>query len=205
MDSQKYLKIKEFAKLTGLSEQCLRNWDDNGLLKCHHRSEKGGYRYYTQEQVDAYLDKAKRQIKVIGYCRSTKELEEDNKRQKSVLRNYVSTRDIDLDDFVIVSDVCDGVTNSGSGILSIISDISDSLVKELIVEDKTRLSTVSFNIIQLVAKAHGCKVTVLNGKSKLGVKDAVTDCVELMHLLIDRLDLTKDEIKSMLCDIVDNI
>lgn len=205
INNPKFLKIKEVAKLTGLSEQCLRNWDDQGVFKCHHRSEKGGYRYYTQEQVDEYLDKAKRQIKVVGYCRANNIKSDDIVRQKSVLSNYVSTRDIDIDNFNIVEDVSDGVT-MGDGLKGLIKDISDNLVKELIVEDRSRLSLSDFNVILILAKAHNCKVTILNELPKVCVSDRLKDTVSLIKVINKNLQLpSKDELKILLCEIVDSL
>lgn len=211
MDNQKsenkpkFLKIKEVAQLTGLSEQCLRNWDDQGVFKCHHRSEKGGYRYYTQEQVDEYLEKSKRQVKVVGYCRASDSKSNDIARQSSVISNYISTRDVDLSNFVIISDVADGIT-MGNGLTDLIKDISDNLVKELVVEDRTRLSLVDFNLIQLVAKAHNCKVTVLNELPRVSLNDIVKDAIKVVDVLDKNLQLSsKEELKKLLCDIVDGL
>lgn len=211
MDNQKsenkpkFLKIKEVAQLTGLSEQCLRNWDDQGVFKCHHRSEKGGYRYYTQEQVDEYLEKSKRQVKVVGYCRASDSKSNDIARQSSVISNYISTRDVDLSNFVIISDVADGIT-MGKGLTDLIKDISDNLVKELVVEDRTRLSLVDFNLIQLVAKAHNCKVTVLNELPRVSLNDIVKDAIKVVDVLDKNLQLSsKEELKKLLCDIVDGL
>lgn len=211
MDNQKsenkpkFLKIKEVAQLTGLSEQCLRNWDDQGVFKCHHRSEKGGYRYYTREQVDEYLEKSKRQVKVVGYCRASDSKSNDIARQSSVISNYISTRDVDLSNFVIISDVADGIT-MGKGLTDLIKDISDNLVKELVVEDRTRLSLVDFNLIQLVAKAHNCKVTVLNELPRVSLNDIVKDAIKVVDVLDKNLQLSsKEELKKLLCDIVDGL
>lgn len=201
-DKVGYLKISEFAKLTGLSEQCLRDWDNNGKLKCHHKSVKGGYRYYTYEQVDAYLDKAKRQIRVVGYCRASKEVSDDIKRQESVIYNYISKRDINIKDFVMLSEVSDGISG-GKELRKLIKDISDNLVKEIIVEDATRLSFLDFELINIIAKAHDCKITVLNDVCKVPLEDAVKDVKTLLDVIDSKLGLTKEDLKSLLCDIID--
>lgn len=67
---KEYMSIAEFANRIGVSIQCLRNWDNSGVLKCHHKSEKGGYRYYTEEQAMEYLEVKKREKAVVGYITS---------------------------------------------------------------------------------------------------------------------------------------
>lgn len=49
----KYYSIGEFARMLGVSSQTLRNWEDEGKLKPHHKTENG-YRYYTKEQLVQY-------------------------------------------------------------------------------------------------------------------------------------------------------
>ena len=53
-DVMEYYGIGTFAKLIGVTQQGLRNWDKTGRLKPHHVGESG-YRYYSQEQLYHYL------------------------------------------------------------------------------------------------------------------------------------------------------
>lgn len=49
-----YYSIGKFSKLIGVTQQTLRNWEKNGkLLPCH--KSPTGYRYYSDEQLKAYL------------------------------------------------------------------------------------------------------------------------------------------------------
>lgn len=48
----KYLKISEFAQLTGISRQNLIFYDKGNILKPAFIDPKNNYRYYTLEQVD---------------------------------------------------------------------------------------------------------------------------------------------------------
>ena len=49
-----FLTTSEFAKTIGVHIQTLRNWDETGKLKPHHKTP-GGRRYYTREQAQTYL------------------------------------------------------------------------------------------------------------------------------------------------------
>lgn len=49
-----YLKIGEFARAIGVSENTLRIWDKQGVLTPHHKTPYG-YRVYTLDQVQEYL------------------------------------------------------------------------------------------------------------------------------------------------------
>lgn len=50
----KYYSITEFAQMVGMCVSTIRIYDEQGLLLPHHRSIKGK-RFYTQDQVDAFL------------------------------------------------------------------------------------------------------------------------------------------------------
>ncbi len=48
----KVYKVKEFAKLIGVSPQTLRNWDRSGVFKASRTPTN--YRVYTEEQYIEY-------------------------------------------------------------------------------------------------------------------------------------------------------
>ena len=54
-ESEKYLSVEEFSERIGVHPQTVRKWDNEGVLKAHHRSP-GGHRYYTEAQVVAYFN-----------------------------------------------------------------------------------------------------------------------------------------------------
>ncbi len=49
-----YLSVTEFAKAIGVHPQTLRRWETSGYLKPHHKTP-GGFRYYSDQQVDDYF------------------------------------------------------------------------------------------------------------------------------------------------------
>lgn len=50
------LKIKEFAKLCQCSIYTLRYYDEVDLLKPRMVNDQSGYRYYTQDQIDRFIE-----------------------------------------------------------------------------------------------------------------------------------------------------
>ena len=52
--SKKYLKIKEVAKILGVTPLTLRNWDKKGKLKAY-RNPINNYRVYKPEEVELFL------------------------------------------------------------------------------------------------------------------------------------------------------
>ena len=56
MDSVKYLTIKQAAKIIGVSELTLRNWDSKGKFEAG-RHPINNYRVYTLDQIDGLMKK----------------------------------------------------------------------------------------------------------------------------------------------------
>ena len=64
----KYYTIHEVSKILGVSAQTLRNWDKLGKLKPNHKSPNG-YRYYSENDLNALLNVKSQTGKTVGYCR----------------------------------------------------------------------------------------------------------------------------------------
>jgi DNA-binding transcriptional MerR regulator len=60
----KYWLIREFSKLTGVTVRTLHYYDEQGLLKPHHKNN-AGYRFYSSEEL-IYLQKINI-LKYIGF------------------------------------------------------------------------------------------------------------------------------------------
>lgn len=54
--AKKFLTVSAFAEEIGIHPDTVREWDNKGILKAHHKSQSGR-RFYTQEQVDKYKAK----------------------------------------------------------------------------------------------------------------------------------------------------
>ena len=79
----KYYSTREMVKILNVTGQTLRNWDSNGKLVPHHKTDSG-YRYYSEEQVNKFLgiNTVKKNRKIIGYCRvSSNKQKDDLERQ----------------------------------------------------------------------------------------------------------------------------
>lgn len=55
MIEEKYLSIKETAKLLGVSSPTLRNWDKEGTLVAY-RNPMNNYRAYKLSQIEKFIE-----------------------------------------------------------------------------------------------------------------------------------------------------
>ena len=56
-----YLRIKEAARVIGVSEATLRNWGKQGKIKVH-RNPVNGYRLFKRSDLEAVLIALKRSV-----------------------------------------------------------------------------------------------------------------------------------------------
>ena len=87
-EEEKFFTSGETAKLLGVSEATLRNWEKNGRLKPHHKSTSG-YKYYSNHQIENFLDKSKIEKQEISVASVAKK-----KSKKSNSSEVVSQEDL---------------------------------------------------------------------------------------------------------------
>lgn len=61
---QKYLTIKEVAKILGVTPLTLRNWDKSGKLRAY-RNPINNYRIYKSEEIELFLRKIESRGRLI--------------------------------------------------------------------------------------------------------------------------------------------
>lgn len=60
---RRYLKVKEVAKILGVTPLTLRNWDKAGKLKAY-RNPINNYRIYKPEDIEFFLRKIESKDKI---------------------------------------------------------------------------------------------------------------------------------------------
>ena len=138
-----YYSINKFSKIIGVTPQTLRNWDKSGKLHPHHTSGNG-YRYYSDEQLQAIVKETRKKI-VIGYCRvSSQKQKDDLHRQVENLKLYLLAQG---KPFEIIQDIGSGINYQRKGLLVLISMICQKQVSKVIVLYKDRLARFGFELI----------------------------------------------------------
>ena len=60
---RRYLKVKEVARILGVTPLTLRNWDKSGKLKAY-RNPINNYRVYKPEDIEFFLRKIESKDKI---------------------------------------------------------------------------------------------------------------------------------------------
>ena len=158
-----YYTINKFAKIIGVTPQTLRNWDRSGKLRPHHTSSNG-YRYYSEDQLNAVTGIQVAPKKVIGYCRvSSPKQKDDLERQTENLRTYLYAQG---QPFEIITDIGSGINYKKKGLQDLIRKIESNQAEKVVILYKDRLLRFGFELIETIAAIHGCKIEIVDTTQK---------------------------------------
>ena len=201
----KLYSIGQFSKLIGKTNQTLRNWDKDGILKPHHVSESG-YRYYSQEQLNHFLGlKQEVQLnkKTIGYCRvSSHKQKDDLERQIDNVKTYMYAKGYS---FEIISDIGSGINYNKKGLNQLIDMVTNSEVDKIVVLYKDRLIRFGFELIENICNKYGATIEIIDNTEKTEEQELVEDMIQIVTVFSARLqgkrvNKAKKMIKELLED-----
>ena len=172
-----YYTINKFAKIIGVTPQTLRNWDRNGKLHPHHTSSNG-YRYYSEDQLNAVTGIQATPRKVIGYCRVSSPKQKDAlERQVENLKTYLYAQG---KPFEIITDIGSGFNHKKKGLQDLIRRIESNQVEKVVVLYKDRLLRFGFELIETIAAIHGCKIEIVDATQKSEQQELVEDLAQII-------------------------
>ena len=155
-----FYKISEFANRLNITPQTLRNWEKEGILLPHHKTEYG-YRYYSHEQLEECLGK-KRLKRAIGYCKVINSEDEDAlKCAIRTLELYLKGKGYDFE--ILIETENDSVVGQKNTALKRITNLIVKNQISLIVAlgEQEDLAN-SFKGIEEIGKIYDCVVEVLD-------------------------------------------
>lgn len=182
----KYYSIGEFAKLIGKTEQTLRNWDKNNVLKPAYVAPSG-FRYYSEQQLNQILgmNKIVKSKKVIGYCRvSSQKQKDDLERQIQYVREYMIAKGYQ---FEIITDIGSGINYNKNGLNKLIDMITNGEVEKIVILYKDRLVRFGFELIENICNKYGTPIEIIDNTEKTEEQELVEDLVQIITVFSCKL------------------
>ena len=176
----KYYSIGEFSKLTGLSTQTLRRWDESGKLKSHHKTAISGKRFYSEIQLNEFLGEKTQVIERInvGYIRvSTNHQKDDLTRQRNLMEIYLASKG---EKFKIIEDIGSGINYDKTGLNELLTDIVNKKVETVFVLYKDRLVRFGFELIENLSALFGTNIEIINEENKTDEEELVEDLIQIV-------------------------
>lgn len=178
------MSIGKFAKKIGVSVSTVRHWDNINFLKPVKISNTG-YRYYSQEQVDKYLDNDNKNDKVILYGRvSTQGQKDDLERQIQNLKTYAYSKGYS---FEVITDIGSGINYKNKGLIKLLELISHNQINRVVILYKDRLVRFGFEIIEKLCELHNVTLEIVDNTETSKEQELTDDLIQIITVFANRL------------------
>ena len=180
------MSIGKFSKEIGVSISTLRTWDKTGYLK-PAKVLDNGYRYYSDEQIDKYLnvDSDIDDRKIVLYARvSTKKQMDDLDRQIENLKTYAYTKGYS---FELITDIGSGLNYKKEGLKKLIRMICNKEIKKLVILYKDRLVRFSFELIEEVCRINDVEIEIIDNTTVSKEQELTDDLIQIITVFANRL------------------
>lgn len=185
-----YLSIGDVSEQLGISSQTLRNWEKDGFFQPHHKTPSGT-RYYTQEQVNAFLGlrlgtpKIGDNKVVIGYCRvSSAKQKDDLERQVENVKTYLLAKGYQ---FEIITDIGSGINYNKKGLNTLIDRVMSGCVEKVVVLYKDRLLRFGYELVENMFSKFNTTIEVIDNTEKTEQQELVEDLVQIITVFSCKL------------------
>ena len=180
------MSIGKFAKEVGLSVQHLRKLHDDNIL-IPDVITKGGTRYYSDEQLQAYLNKNNPQQKlpVILYARvSTRSQKDDLNRQVENLKSHAISKGYS---FEIITDIGSGINYTKYGLKQLIQKINNKEISKIVVLCKDRLIRFGFELIEYLCELNNISIEIIDNTTISNKTELTNDLIQIITVFANRL------------------
>lgn len=180
------MSIGKFSKEIGVSISTLRTWDKTGYLK-PAKVLDNGYRYYSDEQIDKYLnvDSDIDDRKIVLYARvSAKKQMDDLDRQIENLKTYAYTKGYS---FELISDIGSGLNYKKEGLKKLIRMICNKEIRKLVILYKDRLVRFGFELIEEVCRINDVEIEIIDNTTVSKEQELTDDLIQIITVFADRL------------------
>lgn len=180
------MSIGKFAKEVGLSVQHLRKLHDDNIL-IPDVITKGGTRYYSDEQLQAYLNKNNPQqdLPIILYARvSTRSQKDDLDIQVESLKSYAISKGYS---FEIITDIGSGINYTKQGLKQLIQKINNKEISKIVILYKDRLITLGFELIEYLCELNDISIEIIDNTTTSTKPELTNDLIQIITVFANKL------------------
>lgn len=189
--------IGKFAKEIGVSIQTLRNWHESKEL-VPIKITNGGTRYYSDKQLDSYLNKnTAKQREICIYSRiSNKSQKDDLANQIKFLKDYCNVKGYITVEY---SDIGSGLNFKRKQWNILLSKVQNNEVEKIVISHKDRFVRFGFDWFESFCKLYDCQIEIVFNETLSPQAEMIQDLISIIHVFsckIYGLRKYKKEIKE---------
>jgi predicted site-specific integrase-resolvase len=180
----KVYRINEFADRIGRASSTVRRWEREGKLTA--KRLPSGHRYFDESDVRAVLGGAPDKRLTVVYCRvSSAGQRDDLESQVEAMEQYCRAGAVAVDEWI--QEVGGGMNFKRKRFLGLIERIQRGEIERLLIAHKDRLVRFGFDLLDHLAREHGCQIVVVNQESLSPEQEMVEDLLAIVHTFSCRL------------------
>lgn len=180
----KIYRINEFAQRIGRAPSTVRRWEREGILAA--KRLPSGQRYFDESDVRAMLGGAPEKRLTVVYCRvSSAGQRDDLQSQVAAMEQYCRAGAIAVDEWI--QEVGGGMNFKRKRFLALIERIQRGEIARVLIAHKDRLVRFGFDLLDHLAREHGCEIMVVNQESLSPEQEMVEDLLAIVQTFSGRL------------------
>lgn len=177
-----FVPLREARKLTGLSDNTLRKYADEGKIKCI--KPNGRTRLYdvtVLQQNKKFCAESCDRKPVVCYCRvSSRKQQDDLVRQVAYMRQQ-------FPDAEIIQDIGSGLNFKRKGLQTILQRLLQGDKFTLIIAYPDRLTRFGNQLFEYMFQQNGGELMVLNKPEVSSEQELTEDLLEILHIFSCRM------------------
>lgn len=177
-----FVPLREARKLTGLSDNTLRKYADEGKIKCI--KPNGRTRLYdvtVLQQNKKFCAEYCDRKPVVCYCRvSSRKQQDDLVRQVAYMRQQ-------FPDAEIIQDIGSGLNFKRKGLQTILQRLLQGDKFTLIIAYPDRLTRFGNQLFEYMFQQNGGELMVLNKPEVSPEQELTEDLLEILHIFSSRM------------------
>ena len=138
---------------------------------------------YDEESVLQFIGKTPQERKTVIYARvSTQKQKKDLQNQIETIRNYANINGFQVEK--VYQDIASGISYDRGEFQTLVNDIINYKVKNVIISNKDRLTRVSFNMWKQLFENFSCQLIVANNddtSNENDEKEIFNDIISMLH------------------------
>ncbi len=182
---KQFLSIGDAERFTGLGQQRLRAFFEEGILK-GYTTPSGQRRFDIKHlrefcQIDTKVEETESNKANYLYARvSSKKQSDDLSRQVEFLQSWAGNKS---DQYVVIEDIGSGINFKRKGLQTILDRCLQGLIGEVVDAHKDILSRLGFDLLELIITKAGGKLTVINDSGNTSSEQELAeDLLSIVHI-----------------------
>jgi len=186
MGEEKLYRLRDFAKLMGISRSGVIKWIKQGKIRA---VEIHGRWYIPESEIEKLTKGEYADVKRVAiYARVSGNTQKDDlERQITSLEDYVKEQ-FPRADYVIIKDIASGLKEDRKGLKKLIDLARRKQIDVAVVAFKDRLTRFGFSYLEELFKAYGVKViTTFNEEPKDYMQELTEDLIEIVTSFAEKM------------------